>query len=79
MITLTISLSEALKSLVDQQVTERGFGTCSAYVHALIRKDLDAQALRGLLLQGAQSGPAAAADAGYFDDLRARVRCRQTP
>jgi antitoxin ParD1/3/4 len=74
MSTMNISLPESLKSFVDEQVTTRGFGTSSEYVRELIRKDLDRQRLRGLLLQGAQSAPAATADDGYFEGLRARVR-----
>ena len=78
MSTMNISLPEALKSFVDEQVSARGFGTSSEYVRELIRKDLDRQQLRGLLLQGAQSAPEAAADDGYFEGLRARVRTRRT-
>ena len=78
MTTMNISLPEALKSFVDEQVSARGFGTSSEYVRELIRKDLDRQQLRGLLLQGAQSAPEAAADEGYFEGLRARVRTRRT-
>lgn len=74
MSTMNISLPESLKSFVDEQVTTRGFGTSSEYVRELIRKDLDRQRLRGLLLQGAQSAPAATADDCYFEGLRARVR-----
>jgi antitoxin ParD1/3/4 len=79
MSTMNISLPESLKSFVDEQVSTRGFGTSSEYVRELIRRDLDRQRLRGLLLQGVQSAPAAAADDGYFEGLRARVRdCRTT-
>ena len=79
MSTMNISLPEALKSFVDEQVSARGFGTSSEYVRELIRKDLDRQQLRDLLLQGAQSAPTAAADDGYFEGLSARVRtCRTT-
>jgi antitoxin ParD1/3/4 len=74
MITLTISLPETLKSLVDEQVEARGFGTSSDYVRALICQDLDRQHLRDQLLQGSQSAPSAKADASYFQGLRARVR-----
>src|SRR3546814_4184264 len=72
--TMNISLPDALKSFVDEQVASRGYGTSSEYVRALIRKDLDRQRLRGLLLEGAASAPTAPVDAAYFDGLRARVR-----
>ena len=78
MSTMNISLPESLKSFVDEQVTTRGFGTSSEYIRELIRKDLDRQRLRGLLLQGAQSVAAAPADAGYFEGLRNQIRSRRT-
>ena len=74
MTTMNISLSEALKTFVDDQVGERGYSSSSEYVRELIRKDRDRQRLRGLLLEGAVSPPAVTADADYFDRLRSGVR-----
>lgn len=74
MSTMNISLPDALKTFVDGQVAERGYGTSSEYVRELIRKDQDRQHLRGLLLTGAASRPMQAADGAYFDALRDRVR-----
>jgi len=74
MSTMNISLPDTLKSFVDEQVTQRGYGTSSEYVRELIRRDQDRLHLRGLLLAGAASAPAAPADAGYFEGLRDRVR-----
>jgi antitoxin ParD1/3/4 len=71
---MNISLPEALKSFVDEQVSGRGFGTSSEYVRELIRKDQDRQKLRDLLLEGAESAATGPADAAYFDTLRDRVR-----
>ena len=71
---MNISLPEALKSFVDDQVGARGYSTSSEYVRELIRRDQDHQRLRGLLLEGAASPRAGMADAGYFDGLRGRVR-----
>ena len=76
MSTMNISLPETLKSFVDEQVTQRGYGTSSEYVRELIRKDADRQHLRGLLLEGASSAPSAPADANYFATLRKRVQQR---
>jgi len=73
---MNISLPDTLKAFVDEQVTERGYGTSSEYVRELIRKDADRLHLRGLLLEGAASAPAAPADAAYFAALRKRVRRR---
>ena len=39
MSTMNISLPDTLKSFVDEQVSQRGFGTSSEYVRELIRKD----------------------------------------
>lgn len=75
---MNISLPEALKSYIDTQVTDRGYGTSSEYVRDLIRKDQDRQALRGLLLDGAVSQSGTTADADYFASLRAGVAGKQT-
>ncbi len=69
MSTMNISIPEALKSFVDEQVSQRGYGTSSEYVRELIRKDQDRLHLRGLLLAGAAWPPASPADAQYFEDL----------
>jgi antitoxin ParD1/3/4 len=74
MSTMNISLPETLKSFVDGQVVERGYGSSSEYVRELIRKDQDRQNLRGLLLVGAAPRPGKVADANYFDALRSRVQ-----
>jgi antitoxin ParD1/3/4 len=76
MSTMNISLPDSLKSFVDEQVTQRGYGTSSEYVRELIRKDADRQRLRGLLLDGAASSPATPVDAGYFAALREWVQQR---
>ncbi len=71
---MNVSLPQALKSFVDEQVNSRGYGTSSEYVRELIRKDQDRQRLRALLLAGAASAPAEPADAAFFERLRLRVR-----
>jgi antitoxin ParD1/3/4 len=74
--TMNISLPEALKAFVDQQVNERGYGTSSEYVRELIRRDQDVQNLREMLLDGAGSAATAPVDAAYFRGLRDRVTQR---
>ena len=74
MSTMNISLPDALKSFVDEQVSERGYGTSSEYVRELIRKDQDRLQLRGLLLAGVATAPATPVDAAYFEGLRNQVR-----
>jgi antitoxin ParD1/3/4 len=75
---MNISLPESLKDFVDEQVAARGFGTSSEYVRQLIRRDLDRQHLRGLLLQGAESPLEEEADDAYFDGLRDQVRRKRS-
>lgn len=74
MSTMNISLPDGLKAFVDEQVSQRGYGTSSEYVRELIRRDQDRLQLRNLLLAGASSAPTATADERYFDGLRERVR-----
>ena len=71
---MNISLPDALKSFVDEQVSQRGYGTSSEYVRELIRKDHDRPHLHGLVLAGAASEPTAPVSEAYFDGLRDRVR-----
>lgn len=78
MSTMNISLPASLKSFVDRQVASRGYGTSSEYVRELIRRDRDRQRLRGLLLDGADSTPAATADRAWFARLRERTQRRTT-
>ena len=79
MSTMNISLPDTLKSFVDEQVSQRGFGTSSEYVRELIRKDQERLQLRGLLLAGAASNPTTPVDASYFEGLRDRVRKAAKP
>lgn len=76
MTTMNISLPDALKSFVDEQVIQRGYGTSSEYVRELIRKDQDRMRLRELLLQGAESAHGNPVDEAYFDALRNRIHRR---
>lgn len=73
MSTMNISLPDALKSFVDDQVAQRGYSTSSEYVRQLIRKDQGREQLRTLILAGAESEPTVPVDEKYFDGLRARV------
>ncbi len=74
MSTMNISLPESLKSFVDDQVDQRGYGTGSEYIRELIRKDQDRQQLRELLVAGAASAPAEPLGPPYFEGLRKRIR-----
>jgi antitoxin ParD1/3/4 len=74
MSTMNISLPETLKTFVDKQVSQRGYGTSSEYVRELIRKDQDRLQLREKLLTGASSAPTVPVDMAYFDRLLEQVR-----
>lgn len=76
MSTMNISLPHALKEFVDEQVSQRGYGTSSEYVRELIRKDQDRTHLRSLLLEGAASRPGKPVGSNYFERLRRRVTKR---
>jgi antitoxin ParD1/3/4 len=71
--TMNISLPDALKDFVDEQVSQRGYGASSEYVRELIRKDQDRTHLRSLLLKGAAPRPGKTIGPDYFDGLRRRV------
>jgi len=70
MSSMNISLPESLKSFVDEQVSQRGFGTSSEYVHELIRRDQGRRQFQGLLLEGASSEATQAVTPEYFDSFR---------
>lgn len=74
--TMNISLPASMKSFVDEQVEGRGYGSNSAYIRELIRRDRDRQHLRSLLLEGGESEPSAIADAAHFRKLRTGIRRR---
>jgi antitoxin ParD1/3/4 len=71
---MNVSLPDALKSFVDEQVAKRGYSTGSEYVRELIRTDQDRQNLWNLLLEGAALPPSEEADKAYFSGLRKQVR-----
>ncbi|WMW66947.1 type II toxin-antitoxin system ParD family antitoxin [Nitratidesulfovibrio liaohensis] len=79
MSTMSIPLPDALKSFVDEQVSQRGYGTSSEYLRELIRKGQGCQQLRSLLLAGAASALTALADVSYFEGLRDLVRKSASP
>lgn len=74
MSTMNISLPDALKDFVDEQVSQRGYGTSSEYLRELIRKDQDRLKLRELLLVGAKSAPTKPIEPSYFEGLRRKVK-----
>lgn len=76
--TMNISLPDAMKEFVDEQVAARGYGTSSEYVRDLIRREQDRLQCRQLVLDGAASPRTGEADATYFEGLRNRARGKAT-
>jgi antitoxin ParD1/3/4 len=72
--TMNISLPDALRDFVDEQIAGGSYGTSSEYVRELIRRDQDRLRLRTLLLDGAGSAPTVPVDDSYFAGLRTRAR-----
>lgn len=70
MATMNISLPDELKSFIDAQVAEHGYGSTSEYLRDLIRRQRDVAQLRGQLLDGANSGSGKKIDDAYFAQLR---------
>lgn len=56
----------------------RGYESGGEYIRALIRERQASQTLRGILLEGAVSGPGELADDAYFQSRRDRVRATRT-
>jgi antitoxin ParD1/3/4 len=74
MATMNISLPEALKAFVDEQVARGVYGSTSEYVRELIRRDHERSALRDMLLAGAESSADVDVDDAFFAALRGRAR-----
>ena len=74
MTTMNISLPDTLKSFVDAQVAERGYGTSSEYVRELIRKDQDRMALKALVMEGLASPISESSHEEFIEGMRKRIR-----
>ena len=73
MSTMNVSLPDALKQFVDDQVVNGDYGTSSEYIRELIRKDQDRLRLKALLLAGAASPAGPVANAAFFETLRQSI------
>lgn len=76
MATMNISLPDELKQFIDAQVSEHGYGSSSEYLRELIRKQRDAERLRSMLLEGANSGPGEPVTPDTFRRMRDELRGR---
>jgi antitoxin ParD1/3/4 len=74
MATLNVSLPDSMRAFVDSEVASGDYGTASAYVQQLIRRDKRRAEVRQMLLDGIASG-----SAGEYDDaFRLRLKERAT-
>jgi antitoxin ParD1/3/4 len=72
MATMNISLPDSMRAFVDHEVAAGEYGTTSAYVQQLIRRDIRRAEVRQMMLDGLASG-----SAGQYDDaFRQRMRDR---
>ena len=74
MATMNISLPDAMKVFVDDQVAVHGYSSSSEFLRDLIRREQDRQRLHELIHEGLASPPGMVADATYFERMRERVR-----
>jgi antitoxin ParD1/3/4 len=76
MTTMNISLPESMRSYIDEQIEQGGYGTASEYVRALIREDQKRRAqerLEALLLEGLDSGPPIEVTPEYWVKKKAKL------
>jgi antitoxin ParD1/3/4 len=81
MTSLNISLPEALREFVDDQVKNGGYGTASEYIRELIRQDQKRAAeekLEALLLEGLDSGEPIEVTPEYWERKRRELIERHT-
>jgi antitoxin ParD1/3/4 len=76
MSTINISLPDALKAFVDEQVAAHGYSSAGEYLRDLVRKQRDVVQLRHVLLEGANSPVVGAMDSAWFESLRKRAQSR---
>ncbi len=76
---MNISLPNSMRTYVEEQVANGGYGTVSEYFRELVRKDQKRKAqerLEALLLEGLDSGTATGITAQDWEDIRQTVRKR---
>ena len=74
MATLNVSLPDSMRAFVDSEVASGDYGTASAYVQQLIRRDIRRAEVRQMMLDGINSGSAVP----YDEALRTRMRDQAT-
>ncbi|MCC6265464.1 MAG: type II toxin-antitoxin system ParD family antitoxin [Bryobacterales bacterium] len=77
---MNISLPDAMKAFVEEQVQSGGYGTVSEYVRDLVRRDQKERAhnrLEALLLEGLESGPGEPVTPEFWEGLRREIQERR--
>ena len=80
MTNMNVSLPETLKTYIEEQVTDGGYGTTSEYLRELIREDKKRKAqerLEALLLEGLESGDAVSVTPEFWQNLWSRVDAKK--
>lgn len=72
--TLNVSLPDSMRAFVDSEVASGDYGTASAYVQQLIRRDIRRAEVRQMMLDGINSASAVP----YDDAFRKRMKDRPT-
>ena len=78
--TMNISLPEAMKSYVEDQVHKGEYGSASEYVRDLVRRDQQVRAqakLEELLIEGIESGEPMPVTASYWEELKRDLEKRR--
>jgi antitoxin ParD1/3/4 len=70
MSTMNISLPDDMKAFIDQQVSQRGYGTSSEFLRDLIRREQERLHMRQLMLDAMASPKVTEPDAAYFQKYR---------
>ena len=76
MSTLNISLPEAMRDFIENQVRAGGYSTTSEYMRELVRKAQKEAAkakLEEMLLEGLNSGPGIVPDEAYWNNKRQQL------
>jgi antitoxin ParD1/3/4 len=76
MTSLNISLPESMRTWIDRQVKDGGYGTASEFVREVLREAQKTRARRELeqkLIEGIESGPATPMTKADWDRLRQRA------
>lgn len=71
--TLNVSLPDSMREFVDREVASGDYGTASAYIQQLIRRDKRRTEVREMLLAGLASGSAGAYDESFRQRMRDRA------